>query len=114
MNLLSRKKIVLLGLMSHMPVAGVAWVTAQYLVGIERLGYDVYYVEAHGCTPREFMQRKEDDGWAMAADYIAGIMKRFDLGDRWAYHAVHKDNRCYGLSAGQLQELYRSAALIIN
>ena len=63
MNVLSREKIVLLGLMSHMPVAGVAWVTVQYLVGFQRLGYDVYYIEAHGCTPRELMQCMEDDGW---------------------------------------------------
>ena len=114
MNVLSREKIVLLGLMSHMPVAGVAWVTVQYLVGFQRLGYDVYYIEAHGCTPRELMQCKEDDGWEKAAAYIDGVMGRFGLGGRWAYHAVYHGNRCYGMSEARLRELYRSAALIIN
>ena len=47
MNILTKKKIVVLGMMSRMPVAGVVWQTMQYLVGFERLGYDVYYVEAH-------------------------------------------------------------------
>ena len=51
----SRPKIVVLGMMSRMPVAGVVWQTVQYLVGFERLGYDVYYVEAHGCAPTAFM-----------------------------------------------------------
>ena len=30
-----------------MPVAGMVFITMQYLVGLKRLGFDVYYVEAH-------------------------------------------------------------------
>src|SRR5690349_6151868 len=51
MNILGQKKIVLLGMMSKIPVAGAVWGTMQYLVGFQRLGYDVYYVEAHARTP---------------------------------------------------------------
>jgi hypothetical protein len=101
-------------MMSQMPVAGHVWLVVQYLIGLERLGYDAYYVEAHGCTPREWMQHKGDDGWAKAADFIAGVLGRFDLGHRWAYHAVHEDGKCYGVSRSDLLELYRSAALLIN
>lgn len=114
MNLPGRKKIVLLGMMSKMPVAGNVWLVLQYLLGFQRLGYDVYYVEAHGCTPRELMRHKDDDGWAHAAAFIDGVLRRFDLGDHWAYHAVRRDGRCYGMSAPRLQRLYRSADLIIN
>ena len=52
MIFLGKNKLVLLGMMSRMPVAGVVWQTVQYLVGFQRLGYDVYYVEAHGCNVR--------------------------------------------------------------
>ena len=31
-----------------------------------------------------------------------GVLRRFDLGDRWAFHALHADGRSYGLSCGQL------------
>ena len=48
MNLQAKKKIVLLGMMTRIPVAGVVWQTMQYLVGFKRLGYDVYYVEDSG------------------------------------------------------------------
>jgi hypothetical protein len=112
-NLQHRPKIVLFGMMSKMPVAGVVWQTVHYLVGFERLGYEVYYVEAHARTPSMFMER-EEDGSARAADFIADVMARFDLGDRWAFHALHDDGRCYGLGERQLNELYRSAALLIN
>src|SRR5438132_42840 len=109
MNILSKKKIVLLGMMSRMPVAGVVWQTMHYLVGFQRLGYEVFYVEAHGCTPRELLQGGDDDVGARAATFIDGIMCRFDLAGRWAYHALHGDARCYGMSEGQLRDLYRSA-----
>ena len=48
---MSRPKIVLLGMMTKIPVAGVVWQTVHYLVGFERLGYETYYVEAHARTP---------------------------------------------------------------
>jgi GT2 family glycosyltransferase len=108
------RKIILLGVMSRLPVAGIVWQTVHYLLGFQRLGYDVYYVEAHACTPKMLMQREDDDGSAKAAAFISGMMRRFDLGDRWAFHALHADGRYYGMSESQLKELYRSAALIIN
>jgi hypothetical protein len=113
MHLTGKKKIVLLGMMSRMPVAGVVWQTAQYLVGFQRLGFDVYYVEAHGCTPSNFVTR-QDDGSAKAATFIAEMLRRFDLGSRWAFHARHADGRCLGMSAEALKQLYASADLIIN
>ena len=106
--------IVLLGMMTKMPVAGVVWQTLHYLIGLRRLGYDPYYVEAHARTPSMLMEHADDDSSGRAAAFIAGTLDRFDLGDRWAFHALHDDGRCYGLSAERLQELYRSAALMIN
>src|SRR5215470_5088978 len=113
MNIGQPEKIVVLGFLSHFPVAGVAWQTIHYLIGFQRLGYDVYYVEAHGCTPGKLMLSETDDGPARAASYIAGIVERFDLAHQWAYHARSED-RYFGLSALQLKDLYQSAALIIN
>lgn len=114
MYVAEKKKIVLLGMMSKIPVAGVVWQTVHYLIGFERLGYEVYYVEAHARTPSMFMEREDDDGSAKAAAFIEQVMQRFDLGDRWAFHALHEDGRCYGLSELQLKQLYDSADLIIN
>jgi hypothetical protein len=108
------KKIVLLGMITRMPVSGVIWQTAHYLLGLKRLGYDVFYVEAHGCTPTSFMDTEDASGCDRAADFLAGVMRRFGLEDRWAYHAVHEKDRCYGLSKERLRSLYGSAELLIN
>jgi len=114
MNTSSKKKIVLLGMMSKIPVAGAVWGTVQYLIGLQRLGYDVYYVEAHARTPSMLMQRDDDDSSALATAFIERVMRRFGLDDKWAFHALHDDGRCFGMTHVQLQELYRSADLIIN
>jgi GT2 family glycosyltransferase len=108
-----RRKIVVLGMMSKMPVPGNIWLVAQYLIGFQRLGFDVYYVEAHGMTPFRLMERKDDDGALLASEFISGVMRRFDLSDRWAFHSRFED-RYFGLSATGLRDLYQSADLLIN
>jgi GT2 family glycosyltransferase len=113
-NVSARPRLVLLGMMSKMPVAGVVWQTVHYLLGFQRLGYEVFYVEAHGCTPRCFIQTAVDDGNARAAAFIDGIMRRFDLADRWCYHPLYDDDRYFGMSDTQLRALYASADLIVN
>jgi GT2 family glycosyltransferase len=101
-------------MITKIPVGGVAWQVLHYLLGFERLGYETYYVEAHGRTPSMLMSSEDDDGSALAAAYLDELLSRHGFGDRWAYQALHHDGRCYGLSESRLGELYRSAELIIN
>jgi GT2 family glycosyltransferase len=108
-----RPKIVLLGMLTKMPVGGVQWQVAQYLLGFERLGCETYYVEAHARTPSMFVG-PDDDGGDAAAAFVDGFMRRLGLGDRWALHALHSDGRLLGMTRSRLDRLYREAALIIN
>jgi len=108
------RKIVLLGMMTKMPVAGVVWQNVHYLIGLERLGYEAYYVEAHARTPSMLMEHEKDDSSVRAAAFIEKVMARFALRGRWAFHALHADGRCYGLSEAELRRLYESAELIVN
>jgi len=110
----SRPKVVVLGMMSKMPVAGVVWQNLHYLLGFERLGCDAYYVETHARTPSMLMSHRGDDSSALAAEYIAAIMRRFGLADRWAFRALHDDGSCFGMSQLELERLYDSADLLLN
>ncbi|MEO5904835.1 MAG: glycosyltransferase [Gemmatimonadaceae bacterium] len=102
----ARKKIVVLGMMSRHPVAGMIWLTVQYLIGLRRMGYDVWYVEPQGGAPGQ--------NSSVEAEWLERVLRRFDLADRWAYDAVHGDGQCYGMSDTALRELIRSAHWIFN
>jgi hypothetical protein len=112
----TRPKVVLLGMMTKHPVGGVVWQNVHYLVGFERLGWDAYYVEAGAHQPSSMLVADpvSDDRSEAAARFIDTIMRRFDLPDRWALHALHSDGGCFGMTYSQLKHLYASAALIIN
>src|SRR4051794_15059285 len=98
MNSVGRDKIVVLGMFGRMRVAGAVWQAAHYLVGLERLGYEAYYIEAHGCMPWAFL-----DNEVAEAEFIDGVMRRFDMGDRWAFHARNGSGAYYGMTESQVK-----------
>jgi hypothetical protein len=106
------KVIVVLGIMGCIPVAGtgVAWNAIQHLVGLRRLGYDVYYVEATGVWP--FNATTDDCTYPVR--YISTLLSRYGFQEKWAYVAAHSDGRCYGLSKLQVKELYARADAVVN
>jgi len=99
--------------MARRPVAGVVWQTLHYLVGLDRLGFETYYVEAHASAPTMFM-RDAGDGSTGAATFLESVLRRFGFEHRWAYHALHGDERCFGMSTAELGALYGRAAAIVN
>jgi len=101
MTIKPSKKIIVLGMITRHPVAGMIWLTVQYLLGFQRLGYDVYYVEPQGSS-------------AESAAWLERVMRQFGLEHRWAYDIIHDEPRCYGMSKTSLTELYREAAWIFN
>jgi len=107
-------KIVVLGMMTKIPVAGVVWQTLHYLLGLRRLGLDPYYVEAHARSPSMLTPTAETDGAAVAAAFIDRVMRDAGLSSSWAYQALHDDGRCYGMSERRLLALYDEAELIVN
>ena len=48
---MKRKRIVVMGFMGSMPIAGVIWQHIHYVVGLQRLGCDVYYIEDSARLP---------------------------------------------------------------
>ncbi|CAN5259524.1 hypothetical protein BH18GEM1_BH18GEM1_07820 [soil metagenome] len=109
-----RPRAAVLGMMSTMPYGGVIWQTIHYLVGLERLGFETCYVEAHARTPGNFVRHIGDDGSREAAAFIDRILGRFGFEGRWAFQAIHSDGQCYGMSEARLRELYSSAEVLLN
>jgi hypothetical protein len=109
----SPRRIVVLHLAGRYPLGGIGWQAVHYVLGLARLGHDVYYVEDSGAHPYDPRVKSvvEDSSYGVA--FLADVMGRFGLGDRWAYvdpvTGVH-----HGLSRGRLAELYRDADALFN
>ena len=48
---MKRKRIVVMGFMGSCPIAGVIWQHVHYIVGLQRLGHEVYYIEDSARIP---------------------------------------------------------------
>ena len=115
----SSLRIIVTGLIAQHPLLpGMTWHYLQYVIGLRRLGHDVYYFEDSGEFPYTL------DGGSSGTDWIARncdpnvgtlaeTMARYGCAERWAYHFPLK-SQWYGLSDTQRQEVLRSADLLIN
>jgi hypothetical protein len=109
----SRKRLVVLHLAGRYPLGGIGWQAAHYVLGLARLGHDVYYVEDSGAHPYDPRVKSvvEDSSYGVA--FLADVMARFGLADRWAYvDAV--TGICHGLSRERLRDVYREADGLLN
>lgn len=114
MNLRARPTIVLLGMITQFPVGGLIWQTAQYLVGFQRLGFNVVYVEEHGMFPGMFAEASDPLGSRRAAAFLSATMERFGLGGSWSYRPVETGRESYGLSLGASEAAFARAAAVVN
>lgn len=109
----SRRRILVLHLAGQYPLGGIGWQAVHYVVGLSRLGHDVYYVEDSGAPPYDPRLRSVAEDCSYSVEFLRRTMERFGLGDRWVYRdAVH--DRCHGLARERLEELYREADAVVN
>ncbi|MBO0736216.1 MAG: hypothetical protein J2P48_06565 [Alphaproteobacteria bacterium] len=105
--------IVLLHFVGQMPLAGIAWQAIHYLVGLQRLGHRVWYVEDSGTNPFDPRANSVAMECEYNVRYLQQVMERYGLGQRWAYwDAIH--DIYYGLSRRQVHALYTEADALIN
>lgn len=109
----TRGRIVLLHFIGQMPLAGIAWQAINYLVGLEKLGYEAWYVEDHGANPYD----PRISSVVMDCDYNVGYlraaMERHGFAGRWAYWDAINDV-WHGLAREQVHRLYAEADALIN
>jgi hypothetical protein len=109
-----KPKIVVLGRMCEEPVAGVVWQVLHYLIGLERLGFEVYYVEWRGNWVPHPVDPAVDAGWPRVM--VGHVLRQYGFGGRWICSAEFMAKGCtFGdLPATELPRLYREAEAVIN
>jgi hypothetical protein len=107
-------RIVLGSYMVRYPMGGMMSWVLQYLVGLERLGHEVYLAEKSG-YPKSCYDPVRD---TMSDDPTYGIrivdrlLSRFDLQDRWCF--IDAGGGYHGLSRGKVEAMFGSADLFID
>jgi len=109
-------KAIVTGMIVTSPVGGVAWDYGQYALGLERLGFEVYYLEdtglpAHSYNPNTG-EYEEDPSYGV--QFLQQSLKVLSpsLAKRWHYRAV--DGRTYGLDAEAIADVAADASLFLN
>jgi hypothetical protein len=109
------KRIVVMGFMGSMPIAGVIWQHIHYVVGLQRLGHDVYYIEDSARLPYNPETFEVTNEFDYAARLLSRLSREFGFKNRWAFCARYLPaNPTAGLPLKKIQQLYREADAILN
>src|SRR3989449_4406828 len=112
---MKRKRILVMGFMGSMPIAGVIWQHVHYIVGLQRLGHDVYYIEDSARLPYNPETFEVNDEFDYAARILRRLSREFEFKNRWAFCARYlPGNPTAGLPLRKIRQLYRDADAILN
>ncbi|MEO7167695.1 MAG: hypothetical protein ABI787_09070 [Spartobacteria bacterium] len=112
---MKRKKVVVMGFMGGMPIAGVIWQHIHYIVGLQRLGHDVYYIEDSARIPYNAQTFDTSEDFTYAAKVLAQLANEFGFEHRWGFCARYLPARpTAGLRLMKIQQLYVEADAILN
>jgi len=112
---MKRKRLVVMGFMGSMPIAGVIWQHIHYIVGLQQLGHDVYYIEDSARLPYNPETCQVNNDFGYAARILGRLAGEFNFKNRWAFCARYLNgNPTAGLVLRKIRQLYRDADAILN
>lgn len=112
---MKRKRIVVVGFMAGIPIAGVVWQHLHYIVGLQRLGHDVYYCEDSARYVYDPTTGIYGEDYSYATAELDRLSRRFGFEERWAFCARFiKGEPTVGMSRSAMYDLIRSADAVLN
>ncbi len=112
---MKKKKIIVLGFMGGCPVAGVVWQHLHYIIGLQQLGHEVYYVEDGSRYPYDPEAFTITEDFSYAARMLDRLSREYGFEGRWCYCARYGgEPRTAGLGLTALRKLYRTCDAALN
>ena len=107
-------RIVLGSYMVRYPLGGMMSWVLQYLVGFQRLGHDIYFVEKSGYPLSCFHPSTGEmtDDCAYGTSVLQAVLDRFGLGNRWCY--VDAQSAYHGVSRSAIEGVFGTADVFID
>ena len=107
--------IVVAGTLASDPYAGMAWMHMQIVVGLLRLGHNVYYFETTSTWPYNPRLETRVDNTGYSIPYLKKVTEGFGIADRWAYRcSFSKKKEWFGLSKSKAEDLLAHADFVFN
>jgi hypothetical protein len=106
-------KVVILHLAIRYPFAGVVWQLLHHLVGFERLGCDVYYLEDNGAYVYDPEKQTLVADAHRNLQLVGTVLDRFGFRGRWGFLDPVSQNYV-GMNKSQCAALLREADAVIN
>ena len=105
---------IVTGMIATYPVGGVVWDYGQYALGLERLGFDVYYLEDTGSTTYDPRLRLYGEDPTFGVAYLAKALGTLSesLARRWHLRAMN--GQTFGIDAARFNKLVSQADLFLN
>jgi hypothetical protein len=106
--------IVVGGYIIAYPLGGMTWHHLNYLLGLQELGHDVWFLEDSGSYAMPFnprLQRCQPDS-SYGRDYLKRTLDAFGLPLKYCYYSEF-EGRHYGCTETELNDVLRRADLMI-
>jgi hypothetical protein len=110
----SKGKIIVFGILFWYPLAGVTYQFLHYLIGLRKLGYDVYYIEDSGRWIYDPVLNDMSPDVTGNLKMVVPYLEAYGFGDRWAFRGNYPDGKCYGMTEAQILQLYKDADAFLN
>lgn len=106
--------IILGSYMIRYPLGGMMSWVLQYLIGFQRLGHDVYFVEKSGYHNACFdpITKTMSDDCTYGIRTVNSLLKRFSLQNNWCF--VDISGKYYGLSKESVEDLFEVSDLFVD
>jgi hypothetical protein len=107
-------RIVLGSYMVRYPLGGMMSWVLQYIVGFQRLGHDIYFVEKSGYPNSCFdpLKKVMSDDCSYGTGVVDELLGRFGLDDRWCY--VDAAGAYHGMPREQVEAVFDEADLFVD
>ncbi len=107
-------KAIVTGMIASYPVGGVLWDYGQYALGLEQLGFEVFYLEDTGWQTYDPRKGEYGEDCSYAVEFLPKALGALSptLAKRWRFRNM--DGKTYGLDDASFADVLHSANLFLN